>query len=68
MTTQEIKDLISSRAGEHDKARVAAADELKAMKKEKTIESASKHMILKDKIMFHKACSMALKQVLEEIT
>ena len=67
MNRDEILKLIMKKIDEHFTAMEEVDKEIKALKKEKTIESAAKHMILKDKGVFHKACVMVLNDVLKEI-
>jgi hypothetical protein len=59
--------VIRKKIDEHFVSMEEVNTELKSLKKEKTLESASKHMVLKDKAMFHKACVLVLNDVLKEI-
>jgi hypothetical protein len=67
MNRDEIVKMIMKKIDEHFTSMEEVNLELKTMKKEKTIESAAKHMILKDKAVFHKACVLVLNDVLKEI-
>ncbi len=67
MNRDEIVQLIIKKVDEHFNVMNATNDEIKNLKKEKTIESAAKHMILKDKAIFHKACVLVLNDLLKEI-
>lgn len=66
-STEEIVRLLDKKIEEHKTVIEDMSEDLKKMKKDGKIESAYKHMILKDKLMFHKAAILALKDVKNEI-
>lgn len=67
-TTVEIITLINTKIEEHKKEIEACDIGLKALlKKDKALDNAMKHMILKDKVIFHKACLLALNDLKDSI-
>jgi hypothetical protein len=74
-TILEVKSILDKKVEEHKKEIAYAESQLSELKnwaviaKEgiNAIQKASKMLILKDKILFHKACAAALNDVKQEI-
>ena len=69
--TRSIEKIINVKLTEHISETEAIQDELdklqKKLKENKDIKIAQQFMILKDKMLFHKACTLALQDVLDEV-
>ena len=67
----KILAIINKKLAEHVNEVDAVQQELEGKREKarenKDIDSARNLMILKDKMMFHKACSMILQDVLDDI-
>lgn len=67
-TVPEILNIINTKIDEHKKEVEACSGGLEALqKKEKALDNAMKHMVLKDKIIFHKACLLVLNDLKDAI-
>jgi hypothetical protein len=70
-TIPEIQASINSKIEEHKKEIQLANDELEDLKKDKkaygSMQVAMKHIVLKDKIMFHKAAILTLDDLKQTI-
>lgn len=63
----EIVTLINRKIREHKVEIEGASIELLNMRKDGQIQTAMKHMVLKDKMVFHKACIATLEDLLKDI-
>ena len=65
-----IEKIVSTKLAEHVSETDAVQQKLeeitKKLQEKRDVEMAQKFMILKDKMIFHKACSMVLQDVLDE--
>jgi len=68
MTIEEVKSLILKKIGEHNVEIEGAMNDHERLAVVKgDVQSAMKKMILKDKLVFHKACAATLQDLLSEI-
>lgn len=58
---------LNKKIDEHKKEIELVNEQFAELKKEVSPQTAMKHMVLKDKIMFHKACLLCLEDLKKEI-
>lgn len=66
-SNDELKVFFDKKIDEHKSIMDQLNFDLKNLVKDGKIESAMKHMVLKDKLLFHKACILTLDDVKKEI-
>lgn len=68
-TIPEILAIMNKKIEEHKREVEAASTELESLKKgvKPGIENAMKQLVLKDKVLFHKAAGLALNDLKESI-
>jgi hypothetical protein len=67
MNKEQIISIIKGKIIEHKSIIEEIDFDLKNTVKEKKIESAMKHLVLKDKMIFHKAAILTLEDLLTEL-
>lgn len=66
-TVPEILNTLDKKIKEHTNIIEAVDFDIKSMKSDNSVENASKRLILKDKILFHRAAVLALKDLKDSI-
>lgn len=67
MTLDQVKALIRKKISEHNVEIEGAMNDHDRIKPNKDIQLAMKKMVLKDKLVFHKACAATLQDLLKEL-